>query len=501
MWYLGVCTVALFLLFATPGWVMLRDALNAIEGRLIHGAGRSRTDRRRHPRPHAAGDHGLSGRFADVADFTELKTVLDATQGNLSVHHQDAGGGRLRRRRQELRGQQAADPGLDHRSDGRQGVFGLSRLKPIVVDRDTQAFSRPGWRRTTRQTEDPDLQGEIGPPVDRPSTFVRAGSTRWNDEVSFLQRYTPRGKKSVWSQVKPRAKTHRGGERGRALGRRLAPTPTAQNRRVMGIVNVTPDSFSDGGRLATDDVEAAVAHALRLVEQGADIVLDIGGESTRPGAEPVNAAEEIARDPAGDRGRPRALGRADQHRHPEARGGARRRRGRGDDVERRLGPGYAPDSLATAARLGCDVVLMHMKGEPRTMQARPPMTMWSARWSTIWLEPRRRRRSWAGVARERIWLDPGIGFGKTAAHNLALTARLEGWSRWASRSSMRPAASGRSRRRPDRVDPADRLGGSLALALEGARRGAHGWSASTMCARPFRLKLQTAVLAAVSSAG
>jgi dihydropteroate synthase len=134
--------------------------------------------------------------------------------------------------------------------------------------------------------------------------------------------------------------------------------------------------------------------------------------------------------------------------------------------------GFAPDSLATAAELGCDLVLMHMRGEPRTMQADPHYDDVVAEVAG-WLSMRAETAMAAGVARERIWLDPGLGFGKTAAHNLTLTAHLD---QLAARGF--PVLYGASRKRtiqsvdPTATDPADRLGGSLALALAAARRGA-----------------------------
>lgn len=239
--------------------------------------------------------------------------------------------------------------------------------------------------------------------------------------------------------------------------------------RVMGIINVTPDSFSDGGRL--DSVEAAVAHGLRLVEQGADI-LDIGGESTRPGAEPVAEAGEIARViPVIESLRARWDGpiSIDTMKPEVARAAVAAGATMWNDV---TALGFAPDSLATAAELGCEVVLMHMRGEPRTMQADPHYDDVVAE-VVDWLSARADAAMAAGVARERIWLDPGLGFGKTAAHNLALTARLDRLV-----ATGFPVLYGASRKLviqsidPTATDPADRLGGSLALALEAARRGA-----------------------------
>lgn len=239
--------------------------------------------------------------------------------------------------------------------------------------------------------------------------------------------------------------------------------------RVMGIVNVTPDSFSDGGRLGS--VEAAVAHGLRLVEQGADL-LDVGGESTRPGAAPVGEAEEIDRVVPVIEGLRAAWAgpiSVDTMKPGVARAAVAAGATMWNDV---AALGFAPDGPSTAAELGCDVVLMHMKGEPRTMQDAPRYDDVVAE-VTGWLLARAEAAMAAGVARERIWLDPGLGFGKTAAHNLALTARLD---RLAALGF--PLLYGASRKRtiqsidPTATEPSDRLGGSLALALEAARNGA-----------------------------
>lgn len=239
--------------------------------------------------------------------------------------------------------------------------------------------------------------------------------------------------------------------------------------QVMGIVNVTPDSFSDGGRLAS--VEAAVAHGLALVGQGADI-LDIGGESTRPGAEPVLEAEEIARVvPVIGHLRARWAGpiSIDTMKPAVARAAVAAGATIWNDV---TALGFSPDSPTTAADLRCDVVLMHMQGEPRTMQADPRYGDVVAEVAD-WLVARAEAAMSAGVARDRIRLDPGIGFGKTAAHNLLLTAQLDRLA-----ATGFPVLYGASRKRtiqsvdPTATDPADRLGGSLALALEATRHGA-----------------------------
>ena len=246
-------------------------------------------------------------------------------------------------------------------------------------------------------------------------------------------------------------------------------TASPAGPRVMGIVNVTPDSFSDGGR--HDTVRTAVAHGLRLVEQGADI-LDIGGESTRPGADPVDAADEIARVVPVIEGLRAAWPgpiSIDTMKPAVARAAVAAGATMWNDV---AALGFSPDAMSVAAGLNCEVVLMHMRGEPRTMQAAAHYDDVVAEVSD-WLLARAEAAIAAGVSRQRISLDPGLGFGKTAQHNLALTAHLDRLV-----STGFPVLYGASRKRtiqsvdPTAADPADRLGGSLALALEAARRGA-----------------------------
>ena len=238
---------------------------------------------------------------------------------------------------------------------------------------------------------------------------------------------------------------------------------------VMGIVNVTPDSFSDGGRWASTD--QAVERAMALVADGAD-VLDIGGESTRPGAEPVDQAQEIERVVpviAAVRARWGGAISVDTMKPAVARAAVAAGATMWNDVSALT---CAPDGAAIAAELGCDVVLMHMKGEPRTMQDNPRYDDVVAEGGDH-LRGRAEAAMAAGVARERIWLDPGIGFGKTLTHNLALTAGLGALA-----ALGFPVLYAASRKRtihavdPTATQATDRLGGSLALALEGAARGA-----------------------------
>ncbi|MDB5438251.1 MAG: folP [Caulobacteraceae bacterium] len=239
--------------------------------------------------------------------------------------------------------------------------------------------------------------------------------------------------------------------------------------QVMGVVNLTPDSFSDGGAFLS--FQAALEHALDLAQAGADW-LDLGAESTRPGAEPVEENQEI------DRLLPlvEALVRAtpvpisvDTMKPAVARAAIKSGARMWNDVS---ALGFDPQGPTTAAALGCDLVLMHMRGEPRSMQDNP-------RYDDVvgeveaFLLARAAMAQAAGVARSRIWLDPGIGFGKTTEHNLALVRALP---RLASHGYR--LAFGASRKRfiaaldPAKPDPGQRLGGSIALALAAARGGA-----------------------------
>jgi dihydropteroate synthase len=191
---------------------------------------------------------------------------------------------------------------------------------------------------------------------------------------------------------------------------------------IMGIVNVTPDSFSDGG--VFDDELAAIAHARRLVAEGAEIV-DVGGESTRPGAAPVPVAEELARvipviEGVAGLGLPAQIS-IDTMKVEVARAALDAGASYVNDVTAFR---HDPDMAALVADRGVDCCLMHMLGEPRTMQEDP-------RYDDVvddvkaFLEQRVAAAVAAGVAEERIQLDPGIGFGKTLEHNLELLRRLD----------------------------------------------------------------------------
>jgi len=236
----------------------------------------------------------------------------------------------------------------------------------------------------------------------------------------------------------------------------------------MGIVNATPDSFSDGGRFL--DPAAALTHARRLIAEGADI-LDVGAESTRPGADPVPADVEIARLVpliAAIRAESAVPVSVDTMKPQVARAAVAAGAAIWNDV---TALGHAPDSLAAAAELGCEVVLMHMRGEPRTMQAEPHYDDVVGEVAEF-LAARAEAAIAAGVVREKIWVDPGVGFGKhMLRHNLPLLAGLDrivalGFPvlLGASRKSFIGALSGGA--------PADqRLGGSIAAALAGAAAG------------------------------
>lgn len=238
--------------------------------------------------------------------------------------------------------------------------------------------------------------------------------------------------------------------------------------RVMGIVNVTPDSFSDGGR--HDDARGALAHCEQLVKDGADI-LDIGGESSRPGAPPVSLDDELARvlpvlRSAATLGVPLSI---DTTKAEVMRAAL----DAGVDIVNDIAALRATGALeAVAAHPNCGVCLMHMSGEPRSMQADP-------RYDDVieevrgFLAGRARALVDAGIDRGRIVLDPGIGFGKTPAHNIELLARqaelaaagfplLIGWSR---KSTLGVITGGRA--------VGDRQAASVAATLAAVQRGAH----------------------------
>lgn len=244
--------------------------------------------------------------------------------------------------------------------------------------------------------------------------------------------------------------------------------PALHRPLVMGVVNLTPDSFSDGGQFLAHD--AALDQARRLIGEGADI-LDLGAESTRPGAAPVSAEQEL------ERLLPliisiRAISDVSisvDTMKPQV---AQQAIAAGADIWNDVTAlTHDAKSPALAAALGCEVILMHMRGEPRSMQDDP-------RYGDVvaeverYLLARAADAEEAGVARDKIWIDPGIGFGKTVEHNLALLNTLP---RLCARGYR--VLLGASRKRflgalsPSAALPQDRLAGSLAAALAGARSG------------------------------
>ncbi|MGH2857909.1 MAG: dihydropteroate synthase [Solirubrobacteraceae bacterium] len=205
---------------------------------------------------------------------------------------------------------------------------------------------------------------------------------------------------------------------GDAQGGR-APVPGIT---IMGIVNVTPDSFSDGGLYV--DAPAAIAHGLALDREGAGI-LDVGGESTRPGAQPVSEAEELQRVVPVVEGLIAAGTRARISIDTSKATVARAALAAGATIVNDVTALRADPSMArVVAEHGADCCLMHMLGEPRTMQRDPHYDEVVAD-VRAFLETRLEAAVAAGIAEERIMLDPGIGFGKTVAHNLELLRRLD----------------------------------------------------------------------------
>jgi dihydropteroate synthase len=244
---------------------------------------------------------------------------------------------------------------------------------------------------------------------------------------------------------------------------------TRRDFNVMGVVNVTPDSFSDGGDYL--DPDKAVSHGIQLVDEGASI-LDIGGESTRPGAVPVHADEELRRvlpviGPLAV-ARPTAQISIDTCKAVVAQeaitGGATLV----NDVTALRGD---PKMTELVSSTGCECCLMHMRGEPRTMQENP-------RYDDVvsevkaFLEERLAFAIASGIAESKVLLDPGIGFGKTAEHNLELLRRLDELV-----AIGRPVVVGVSRKSfighlTGRDDPKERVFGTVALNVLAYERGA-----------------------------
>jgi dihydropteroate synthase len=259
---------------------------------------------------------------------------------------------------------------------------------------------------------------------------------------------------------------------------------------IMGVVNVTPDSFSDGG--VFDDAQAAIAHARRLAAEGAEII-DVGGESTRPGADPVPADEELARVipvVEGSAGLEGVRVSIDTMKAAVA--------------EAALGAGatyvndvsafrHDPDMAGLVADRKVDCCLMHMLGEPRTMQQDP-------RYDDVvddvraFLEQRMTKAVEAGVAEERIQLDPGIGFGKTLEHNLELLRRLDELA-----ALGRPLVIGTSRKsflgRITGRDVTERVHATVATSVIAYERGARVFRVHDVAATADALAVAAATFA------
>ncbi len=240
---------------------------------------------------------------------------------------------------------------------------------------------------------------------------------------------------------------------------------------VMGVLNVTPDSFSDGGKFL--DIASAVDHGLRMVEEGATIV-DVGGESTRPGAQPVSAEEEIRRViPVIEKLRVQtgAIISVDTSKPQVMRAAAEAGAGLINDVRALSEEGALEVALASQ----CAICVMHMQGDPRSMQLAPHYVDVVNEVKAFLAERVKVCRA-AGIAAERIVIDPGFGFGKTLEHNLELLRHLRelgsqpSGAEWPimvglSRKSMVGRLTGRS--------SGERVHGSVALALMAVINGAH----------------------------
>jgi dihydropteroate synthase len=235
---------------------------------------------------------------------------------------------------------------------------------------------------------------------------------------------------------------------------------------VMGVLNVTPDSFSDGGRFL--DAAAAVAQGVRMVEEGAGII-DIGGESTRPGADPVSTEEEIRRVvPVIEklRAQTNAVISVDTSKPQVMRAAAEAGAGLLNDVR----AFSEPHALETAAATQCALCVMHMQGDPRTMQLAPHYED-VVKEVKAFLDARVATCRAAGVPADRIAIDPGFGFGKTFEHNLELLRHLRNLgSEWPIIVGLsRKSFVGRLTGRP----PGERLHGSVALAMMAVLNGAN----------------------------
>ena len=259
---------------------------------------------------------------------------------------------------------------------------------------------------------------------------------------------------------------------------------------VMGVLNVTPDSFSDGGRFF--DPSAAIARGLVMVEEGADI-LDIGGESTRPGATPVEAEEELRRI------LPVIRGLRKQSRIPisidtmKARVAAAAVEAGADIINDISGLQHDPDMARVAAESEAGLVLMHLRGTPRTMQQEPEYTDVVAE-VCGYLRSAGNAAISAGVAVDRLVFDPGIGFGKTMDHNLALLRALPSFQIYG-----RPVLLGVSRksfigRLLGNTDPLSREAPTIALTAWARQHGVRILRVHAVKENAHALRMMEAIL-------
>lgn len=259
------------------------------------------------------------------------------------------------------------------------------------------------------------------------------------------------------------------------------------NPKLMGVVNVTPDSFSDGGLFL--DAEAAVAHGRQLAEDGAEI-LDVGGESTRPGAEEVSVEEELARVVPVVRGLAGvATVSIDTSKAAVAEAALDAGASIVNDVTALR---HDPEIGGLCAEHRAGLILMHMQGDPQTMQANP---VYNDVVDDVkaFLAERLDAAIGMGVAEELIWLDPGIGFGKTLEHNLELLRRLGEL-----REMGRPLVIGTSRKsflgKIDGSEVDDRIGGTIASSVFAAAEGADVLRVHDVAETDQALKLASAIL-------
>ena len=266
---------------------------------------------------------------------------------------------------------------------------------------------------------------------------------------------------------------------------------------LMGIVNVTPDSFSDGGKFF--DPDAAIKHALELIEEGADMV-DVGGESTRPNATPVSEGEELRRvlPVIETLARTVKIPISIDTMKPAV---ARAALAAGASIVNDVAANRQEDAMwRVVAECGAGYVAMHMQGTPQTMQTAPAYNDVIADVNKFF-GGRLDRLKQAGVTAEQVVLDVGIGFGKTVEHNLRLLACVDSFTRWnrplllgASRKSFIPQAAGDAA-------TADRLSGSLACACWAAQNGVNIIRTHDVAATRQALRLTEAILAQTNPRG